>query len=45
MPKFLKYPSFLLGKKMLGFRHHGQDLIEFAKLLVPKSLKKKIIYI
>jgi hypothetical protein len=32
MPKFLKYHSFLLGEKMQGFRHHGQDLMKFAKL-------------
>jgi hypothetical protein len=30
---------------MQRFRHYGQDLIEFTKLLVRESLKKKIIYI
>jgi hypothetical protein len=30
---------------MQGFRYHGQDLIEFVKLLVPKSLKKNYIYV
>jgi hypothetical protein len=35
--KFLKYPSFFLGKnyKDLGV---GQDLIEFAKILMLESL-------
>jgi len=28
-------------KKMQGFRHHGQNLMEFVKLLVPKSSQKE----
>jgi hypothetical protein len=27
---------------MQGFRHHGQDLMKFAKLPIPKSLTKKL---
>jgi hypothetical protein len=30
---------------MQGFKHHGQDLMEFVKLLAPKSLKYIYIYI
>jgi hypothetical protein len=42
--KFLKISQFFLGKKKEFFFKDliiDKDLIEFAKILTPKSLKKK----